>query len=276
MSEHSSSFIEVQAVRFEMVPHWVLDHADITPNALRLYLQLRRYAGKEQTAFPSRKTLARDLRVSVPTIDTAKNVLIAIGAITVTARHNGNGQTSNLYKIIWEGGSQKTCMGVAKKDVPPQPKNMGTNLDSFNLDPMNLDKNNASEEIKPLRVIEPSGMEVVPNYTVIALQEPSRSLFDDFWSVYPRRAAKAAARKAFDKAIKSEKAEVIIIGAASYRDDPNREDAFTAHAATWLNAERWSDDPLPGRTRQQTGGDKRTDHYQALYNALDGRREIGQ
>jgi hypothetical protein len=32
-----------------------------------------------------------------------------------------------------------------------------------------------------------------------------------------------------------------------YRNDPNREPEFTAHPATWLNAGRWDDDPLPPR-----------------------------
>jgi hypothetical protein len=41
--------------------------------------------------------------------------------------------------------------------------------------------------------------------------------------------------------------DTIIAGAARYASDPNREDAFTAHPATWLNAERWDDPMLPAR-----------------------------
>jgi hypothetical protein len=67
------------------------------------------------------------------------------------------------------------------------------------------------------------------------------------WSVYPRRTAKGAARKALEKAIGKTSIEEIVAGAERYRDDPNREDAFTQHPATWLNAEGWEDDPLPLR-----------------------------
>jgi hypothetical protein len=49
------------------------------------------------------------------------------------------------------------------------------------------------------------------------------------------------------KAIKVETADVIIAGAIRYADDPNRHPSFTAHAATWLNAHRWNDSPLPPR-----------------------------
>lgn len=33
-----------------------------------------------------------------------------------------------------------------------------------------------------------------------------------------------------------------------YRDDPNRDDGYTAHPTTWLNRDGWDDDPLPART----------------------------
>jgi hypothetical protein len=67
------------------------------------------------------------------------------------------------------------------------------------------------------------------------------------WAVYPRRTAKGAARKALEKALGKTSIEEIVAGAERYRDDPNREDAFTQYPATWLNAEGWEDDPLPLR-----------------------------
>ena len=72
--------------------------------------------------------------------------------------------------------------------------------------------------------------------------------FDTFWRTYPRHESKIPARKAWDKAIKTASPDRIIAGAERYRDDPNRAPSFTAHPATWLNAGRWDDDPLPART----------------------------
>jgi len=72
--------------------------------------------------------------------------------------------------------------------------------------------------------------------------------FEIFWTTYPRKAAKPRAREAWAKAILKADPEVIIAAAAAYADDPNRVQEFTAHAATWLNQERWNDDPLPQRT----------------------------
>ena len=70
-------------------------------------------------------------------------------------------------------------------------------------------------------------------------------LFDEFWAAYPRREAKGAARKAWDKAIKRADPAEIIAGARLYRDRPDRDPRYTAHAATWLNADRWTDEPPP-------------------------------
>jgi hypothetical protein len=76
---------------------------------------------------------------------------------------------------------------------------------------------------------------------------PPASEFDEFWTVYPLRKAKGAARTAWAKALKKTDAHVIIAAAASYRDDPNRDPRFTKHPATWLNGECWNDEPTERR-----------------------------
>ena len=70
---------------------------------------------------------------------------------------------------------------------------------------------------------------------------------EQFWAIYPRRTAKGRVADALTKALKKASLDDILAGAERYRDDPNREDAFTQYPATWLNAEGWDDDPLPLR-----------------------------
>lgn len=77
--------------------------------------------------------------------------------------------------------------------------------------------------------------------------------FAEFWSTYPRKEAKRPARTAYDRALKRATAERILAGATRYRDDPNREAAFTALPASWLNADRWDDEPLPPRNGRSAG-----------------------
>ena len=71
--------------------------------------------------------------------------------------------------------------------------------------------------------------------------------FEEFWEHYPRKSDKRAALKAWQKAIRRASNDVLIAGAIRYAQDPNREDAFTKHGSTWLNADGWLNDPLPDR-----------------------------
>lgn len=66
--------------------------------------------------------------------------------------------------------------------------------------------------------------------------------FDAFWSAYPRKLAKPTARKAWTKATKKATPEEITAAARLYaRSVAGKDPTYVAHAATWLNAERWND-----------------------------------
>lgn len=86
---------------FAIIPEWVL-FADISPQAVRLYGVLRRYADRDGSCFPSRKRLASDLRMdSTKPVDRALKELTSIGAITIKHRHTEQGDLqSNLYTVL--------------------------------------------------------------------------------------------------------------------------------------------------------------------------------
>jgi hypothetical protein len=79
--------------------------------------------------------------------------------------------------------------------------------------------------------------------------------FDVFWSIYPKKDDKPLAKRSFEKAVTRASVEVIISGAERYRDDPNRELAFTKNPSTWLNADAWENEPLPPRGRKLTNAE---------------------
>jgi len=96
--------------------------------------------------------------------------------------------------------------------------------------------------------------------------------FDEFWSAYPRRVGKGAARKAWAKALKNgADPDEVIWGARAYANSPRRAEAdiqYTAHPATWLNAERWDDEPepaaAPSQPRRPSTADQRVADIEAL------------
>lgn len=129
------------------------------------------------------------------------------------------------------------------------------------------------QELRPAGGLESEALPVPSPKAGSGGREAYRVGFDAFWSVYPRKAAKPAARRAFEKALAKASLDQLIRAAERYRDDPNREEAYTAHAATWLNNERWMDGPLPTR-RKVSAGDQRVQNYAALYDRFSEGREI--
>lgn len=82
---------------FAIIPEWIL-YSEITANAVRLYAVLNRFANSRGHAWPSRKTIADLMGVSVATVDRAKDELVDIGALTIQPRTTPSGDpSSNLY-----------------------------------------------------------------------------------------------------------------------------------------------------------------------------------
>jgi hypothetical protein len=101
------------------------------------------------------------------------------------------------------------------------------------------------------------GQPIAPEPSLEPPSKPSLGSlsFDRFYETFPRHQGKGAAKKAWDKALsKVPDANVLLIAAARYRDDPNRDPEFTCLPATWLNQERWSDEPLPSRNGRRYEG----------------------
>lgn len=69
--------------------------------------------------------------------------------------------------------------------------------------------------------------------------------FEEFWSHYPRRVGKLAARRAYERARKSARCDEILAGVMRYRMRMPDEERFRPHPATWLNQGRWMDEETP-------------------------------
>lgn len=92
----------------------------------------------------------------------------------------------------------------------------------------------------------------------VSRRDTNDAEFDQFWSAYPRKIGKGHARKAWEKAITKTDTNTIIEATIKYRDDPQRDPEYTAHPSTWLNGERWHDEPTPTK---QTGPVTVMDQY---------------
>jgi hypothetical protein len=72
--------------------------------------------------------------------------------------------------------------------------------------------------------------------------------FDLFWSAYPKKAGKDAARKAFERRAVGDDLLARMLGAIDRqkvsRDWTKDGGQYIPHPATWLNAARWEDEPV--------------------------------
>jgi hypothetical protein len=69
-------------------------------------------------------------------------------------------------------------------------------------------------------------------------------MFDEFWSIYPRKIAKAVARKSWQKLSAEQQlmAAKAIDSHCQYWKAKETELEFIPYPATWLNQERWEDE----------------------------------
>lgn len=95
-------------------------------------------------------------------------------------------------------------------------------------------------------------------------QDSSCAEFEEFWAIVPRKVAKGSARKAYARAIKKTDSKTIFSAMMAYAETrAGQDERFTAHPATWLNAERWADAPQQAQLKVINGGQ----YVQSLSNS---------
>jgi hypothetical protein len=103
----------------------------------------------------------------------------------------------------------------------------------------------------------------------------SSSEFDEFWKKYPRKRAKADARKAWKKLRHVDLKTIMVALEAAIASDEWRRDSgqFIPYPTTWLNGERWTDELTKTGDLQkiETGVDRRavlTDEGREMYRRI--------
>lgn len=168
-------------------------------------------------------TIAEDAECSLPTVKRAVPAMIAAG---ILKGHPGDLAVEMNDVIVLRAGVTTTPRrhhpDTKGDQAPPRPA--------------------GSPRHRPVSPRDSEGVTTTPLYEPVKNRSTTDSCFDEFWTVYPLRKSKGQARTAWAKAVKKEQPEAIIAAAARYRDDPSRKPNYTAHAATWLNGERWLDE----------------------------------
>lgn len=126
-------------------------------------------------------------------------------------------------------------------------KAKAANVSSENVAPArDLVEQNPSESLAKTET--ETETETFTSNEVNTYEQDEQNAFDEFWSLYPRKVGKGAAKKAWLKIVKSNNYFEILMGVRRLADDPNLpEMRFIPHPSTWLNEERWWDEPCAPR-----------------------------
>src|SRR5574343_1967805 len=135
---------------FTIIPNYILNHS--TSTAQSLYLQLKRLAGENGTAYPSQKYLTEKMSISKNTLKKEFNYLLTKGWIEfagdIECQTAGGLQKMKSYRIVdlwhlntvhYQGGSKQTPLKVkgGSKQTLEGGQNVTTN------------KNHIKEELIP-------------------------------------------------------------------------------------------------------------------------------
>lgn len=233
---------------FSIVPEWVLDRG-LSPTALKLYIVMARFADwNTGMAFPSRETLADRMGCSTKTVDRAVIEVVAAECVDKISRGR---YASALYRV-YQVDPRKTHMSSEQTDMSSE----GTDLSSRS------DKNDHLTRTTELEPLE---------------QQPLNDIkvqFNEWWAVYPRRRGKGEAAKAFAKALEKTTFEHLLAMTVRFADDPHRPTDFTPLPSTWLNQERWDDDPYEKPDRDKTNSERNIENLRASMALLETKKEV--
>lgn len=290
--ETPENTIENEHVPFSQIADWVTFDQGISDGAFRLYMALLSFDFGKGAVFPSQELLAERLGVSTRAVIRRMEELIdadMVKRVKVSA-HAKQGHSRNRYMLRrWEK-PDRSSTGDTNVTSPTGDANVTRQGEAHDANVMGTHDANVTlirrrennTKIKEYESPKPPTAEPEQGELAIVAEsappagggsKPKRkreeypSEFAAFWEVYPKRADKRAALKAWRAALKRTSQDTIYAGALRYRDDPNRDERFTKNPATWLNADSWENGPLPPRGGNDWNTERQNQNRQVMMNA---------
>jgi biotin operon repressor len=234
--------------KFCKMPKPVLCRTDLTSTEKLIVCNLMDRSGNNRVAWPGYDCIGKDLGLSKSAVLRAVTLLEQKG-ILVIERNNG---LSNRYRIAT--GSE--TLPVSKRHL-----NRCRNATTASSETLpELDQLNYTQRTRPTK-------------SKIDTSKTQGEGFEKFWNAYPRKTAKAAARKAWQKIkLSPELLETILKAIENQRQsDQWIKDSgkFIPYPATWLNGQRWTDE-LP----TTPGGEDEVDWGETYHKSFGPDRNL--
>ncbi len=227
---------------------WVWDHSHAKGIARMVLLALADIAGEDGVCWPAVTTIAHKCGgISERSVRRHMKDLVALGELAATTRPG----STTLYRVLTPTTRPRTDCHPSL-DATPDTGDRTPRTDSHPGQSVTPD----TAVTPPRTQLCPGGPDIaVSDEPPITINEPSHTPaptartngddgFDSWWSHYPRKVDKGHARKAYRSALKRATADDLLAGVQQFAETArSREPRFVPHAATWLNGDRWTDEP---------------------------------
>ncbi len=197
-----------------------------------ILLALSDHADDQGMCWPGLRGISKKCGLSRRAVISNLNNLINKGLVKKEPRFDDAGNNrSNYYYLTTEGGAPYT---------PPSAPAA--------LPPVNVAHQGSVSGSPPLvHLVHPeSSIRNIKEKNIPTVPDELKKKFDLFWSVYPKKAAKVDAIRAFNKLNPSDDLLSTIMAALNrFAESPDwqtDDGKYVPHPATWLNKRRWEDE----------------------------------
>lgn len=209
------------------VPHSVARSATLSVNAKVVYLAIASRANAEGRAWPGWKLISEDTGLARATVHRALAELREAALVTWEQTLSADGKACGVNTYTVQGGLSRrrgeshTETGVSQ--VETGGVSQGDEGESHTETPRRTSRR-------------------TPKKNTDAHAHSAH--FDAFWQAYPIKVGKGRARLAYDKALKTTDPATLLVAVERFAaETAATERRFIPHPTTWLNAERWTDEP---------------------------------
>lgn len=189
---------------------------------------------KSGEAWPSIATIAREAGVSPRTAQRGMADLEVLGFVIVVRQATHH--STKRWRISFGRGDTSDVSKVTRQKRRPTKAHSGVTV---------LTPRGDSSDVQGRQFCHPELKKELPKEPKKKTRAKARDGlpdgFDEFWEIYAHKIDRKKAVAAWRKALKLSSAGEIIAAAKRYASTRNPN--FIAHASTWLNGERWNDEP---------------------------------
>lgn len=229
---------------------YVWDHSPYTGTKRVIHLAVADVANEENNnrLWVSQGSISRKAKCDRKTVTRAFAEMVGDGYLKLI-KDNSAARNPNVYEFLMPYGDISSHRDISSQDRDISSRTIGTS------DPLMVTK--------------------CPTNSITQVEKNSiTSAFERFWRVYPRKINKKKAFECFEKAAARADCELIADRAAVWAKawkDAGQETQFIPHATTWLNADRWEDEPEKITAKSELQGNAQFGKSYLGFEYEDGR-----